>query len=143
MLLHNPDNGSTIYDMWLLDKFYFSVKLQEEFKPGDVIQIEDKAGAKLLELAQFLQEVSPIQAKNIIAKRKEKKFICDHEECGFEAKSEIGLIAHKRIHMGIVEGVKVVKPLETEEEQEEATTQDAVDQEAKANGLTGEGLRIE
>jgi hypothetical protein len=139
MLVFNPKNGATIRDMWVYDKLYFSVKLEEEFKPGDVIDIEDKVGKFLLETLGFLEEVSAIRAQNIIKERGVEKFACDHEGCTFEAKSPIGLVAHKRIHESVVEGVRKIAPAEPEERKvpKEDSAQKSIEAESKGSGLLG------
>lgn len=143
MMIHNPKNGATIRDMWIFDKLYFSEKTQEEFKPEDVIDVEDKVGEFLLHQCGFLVKVTPAEAKKIIEERGMRKFVCD--KCGFEAKAEIGLIAHKRSHESIVEGVRVVKPVDEQvkELKEEVDQQKQVDAEARGAGLIGDGLTVE
>lgn len=139
MYLFNPNDGATVRDIWIFDKLYFSEAAQEEFKPGDIIDIDEKVGVYLQELCGFLKVVNSIEAKNIIAKRGMEKFICD--VCHFEAKNQLGLSAHKRTHESIVDGVRVVHPIETEEKQEEEDNKEkAIEQEAKNSGLFGEGL---
>lgn len=139
MLLYNPENGATIRAVWIYDKLYFSDKTQEEFKPGDIVDVEEKVGEYLKKTYEFLEEVSAIRAKNIIEKRAEKKFVCD--KCSFEAKNEVGLVAHRRTHESVVEGVRVVKPIEEQiKEIKEIDPLSKIDSEARGAGLIGEGL---
>lgn len=144
MLLFNPKNGAIIRDIWIYDKLYFSSKLEEEFKPGDVIDIDDKVGKYLIGLLEFVEEVSAVRAENIIKDRSVEKFVCDHEGCTFEAKSAIGLISHKRTHASVVEGVRKITPVENEEAQvvKEESTQEAISEEAKRSGLNYEEMVV-
>lgn len=137
MLLFNPKNGKTLRDIWIYDKLYFSSKLEEEFKPGDVIDIDQKVGGYLMGLAGFVEEVSSIRAENIIKERSIEKFICD--VCKFESKSAIGLTSHKRTHASVVEGVRKIAPADPEELKvpKEDSAQKSVESEAKSSGLLG------
>lgn len=145
MYIYNPEKGAEIRDIWIYNQLYFSIKEHESFKVGDVINIEDKVGKFLQETYGFLEEVTAIRAKNIIDARGVEKFICDHEGCGFEAKSKIGLIAHKRTHADVVDGVRVIRPQDAEEKVEKKvdSLQSAIEEETKASGLIGEGLTVE
>ena len=141
MFIHNPKDGATIRDIWIYDKLYFSEKTQEEFKAGDVIDIDDKVGEFLLNACGFLRKVGAEKAKEIVAENAKEKFKCD--KCGFETTSKIGLIGHKRTHQGAVEGVRVIRPVEeqiADLKEEEKNLQEGIEVEAKSAGLFGEGL---
>lgn len=144
MLLFNPKNGATIRDVWIYDKLYFSAKMEEEFKPGDVIDVEDKIGSFLLIQYGFLEEVSAIRAENIIKDRSVEKFVCDHAGCKFESKSAVGLAAHKRTHASVVEGVRKIAPAEAEERivPKEDSLQKSISEEAKQSGLKYEEMVV-
>ena len=58
-ILKNPKNGAPISDLWIYDVFYLDSKKGEVFKPGDILQFEDKTADYLKYLYAFLEEMTP------------------------------------------------------------------------------------
>lgn len=145
-ILRNPTNGAEIKDLWIYDVFYLSKEKGETFKPGTVMQFEDKIGTYLKKLYGFLEELTLDEAKQYVEYMK-KEFVCEYCEARFGEK--IALIGHKRSHgdektaTEAIPGIPIASGDKPEEEIKTVNPQQAIDSEASASGLEGEGLVIE
>lgn len=136
MILYNPEKGAIISTRVV----YNGVKpLDKEFKPGMVMQFDEGFGAFLKGIYGFLEEISVADAKSYMDKIKDYK--CD--QCDFVTRVEDALVSHKTKHAldaKVAElGIPVVKT-------KAPTTEDrqkAIDDQAKSEGLEGEGLTVE
>lgn len=141
-IIKNPENGGVISNIWLDSVKYFPVG--QEFKPGDIVKVEDKLGTFLVELYRFLEELTKEQAVKYLESKKDKKFKCD--KCDFTADLEIALMGHVKKHekearLDDALGIPVIKGEGKEIALEKTNTQDAIEAENKRNGLdVGEGL---
>lgn len=143
MILENPINGATISNFWINNKLYFDIKKGESFEAGDTIEIDDADGKYLQEIYEFLiikNEPVPVTEK-IEVKVEENGFKC--EKCEFVAKSQLGLLAHKRKHEN--EDIKKVEGSEGTNKNTvgEIPSQSQIDAEAARAGLSGPGLEEE
>lgn len=146
MILHNPTNGATIKDLYYQSVLYFAVKDNEEFKPGDIIEVEDEVAKFVLSLYQFVEEVSEKKAA-ILVKEKESQMKC--EQCEYRTESEESLKMHVATHKSKATiksklGLKVIEKREKEvkkkETEDEFDRQNEIEEENKRDGLIGDGL---
>ena len=141
MFISNPENGAEIGEFYFHNVSYFG---QEPFAVGTVVKVDDALGKHMLSTWGFLQEVTKEQAQTAV--KKEEKFVC---ECGFEAKSEFGLKAHKRKHENDAEyvpGIKEITATKQDKETNKTETekrQEAWEAQDKQSGLEGTGLEYE
>ena len=145
-ILFNPENGAVIKDINLNGHIFFNPEEKEEFKPGDLLQFEDKVADQLKELCGFLQELTPKEAKHILDKKKEVPlFKCDYPECNFSTNTKIALLGHKRTHVENLP-IKIVKSEATISEKKEddgRETYERGEEEDRRAGLYGPGLEID
>lgn len=146
-LLYNPDNGAQIADVIVGGTTYFSSQDDLEFRPGDIVKMEDANAADvILETFGFVQEITVGEAKGIKDRREKNKFHC--EECDFSTDEEKKLQGHMLHHAKEEKidkelGVRVVTGNKREKLVDQVDPQDSIDRQASADGLIGEGLTKE
>ncbi len=140
-IIKNPEHGGEIKKIWYKDVLYF----EEPFKPGDVVKIEqDDVAVFMLNLYDFLEEITKEEAVKYLEEVKNAKFKCD--ECGQKFSIEIALLGHKRKHEKEARlddelGIPVIKgKVQKIESVEEVDTQAKIDESANSEGLIGPGL---
>lgn len=147
MILYNPEDGAPIHDISFKGVYYFMLRDNLEFKPGDIIKIEDEVGEFIKEVYGFVKEVSAVEAKNIKDRKERSKFKCEKEGCDFSSDDEKKLKGHSLHHqkedkMDAELGIRIVSGRTRSGEIKRMTTQDLIDADAESEsgGLVGEGL---
>lgn len=138
--LYNPEAGAKVHDVWIYDVFYFDSKKEEELHPGDVVAMEEKPARYLLELYEFLIEVTPEKAQELLLESKKTKIVC--KTCGKEFRTQSFYDEHVRSHVA-ADGVRVASGIPKQSEERKAVEDNNIkniESEATAAGLTGEGL---
>lgn len=139
-ILHNPEDGGPISDVFYKDIFYFDSREGNIFKPGMILAMEDHVADFFLDLYGFLQIVTSKQAEELLKKEKEV-FKC--ERCDFKTSVKIAYYGHQKKHeneksiegLGIpmIKGGEVIEPKQVDNQNE-------IDSQARKDGLEGEGL---
>lgn len=143
-IIKNPEDGGEISNVWLKSVKYFDSSLNQVFKPGDIIKVEDDFATFLVGIYDFLEVLTKEEAVKYLESKKSKTFKCD--KCDFSTNLEIGLYGHKKHHekeakLDDALGIPVIKGVGQEKEAVELDTQQAIDEESKKDGLDiGEGL---
>lgn len=143
--LFNPEAGAVIHDVNFGGQVFFTQSEGEEFKPGDIVQMDDAPAQFILDTFQFTLSVSDDEAADILKAKDEKGFACDQCEKVFDAENKLRM--HKMSHdrkkknaagVPIAEGKKALKKGEVA--QDDTVTQTKIDAEGAKDGLVGEGL---
>lgn len=141
-IILNPYNGSSISDVQLRGKKYF---VEKPFEVDSMVKIEeDEVADDLLSLYEFLVFMSPEDAKKHYEDKEKRKYVCERCKNRFETEEKLEEHTEKHLAQEKLEkelGIETITPEVVEEESIELTAQDLVDQQARAEGLEGEGLR--
>jgi hypothetical protein len=139
-IIFNPDNGSTIKNIWFKDEFYLDAKEDQAFIPGMVIKVDEEFGEYLLSTWGFLKGLSPAEAKKHMESREE--FTCEH--CEYKTKVQIAFHQHKKKHISEAKldelGIQTITSKKGAKSSGDIDRQKGWDDEDKDAGLEGEGL---
>ena len=139
-IIFNPDNGSTIKNIWFKDEFYLDAKEDQAFIPGMVIRVDDEFGNYLIDTWGFLKELSSTEAKKHMESREE--FSC--ENCEYKTKVQIAFFNHKKKHVSEAKldelGIQTISSKKKAQNPDEIDHQKDWDEEDKKSGLSGDGL---
>ena len=145
-ILKNPIKGAEISDLWIYDVFYLSKEKGETFKVGTVMQFEDRVADHLKYLYGFLEELTRDEAKEYIAYMN-KPLVCP--DCQARFTEKIALSGHQRSHgdkvtvEGAMDGIPIATGAKPDSEVVAKSPQQIIEEQARAEGLEGEGLVIE
>ena len=139
-ILFNPENGAPIKNFHFEDILYMVETDGDAFFPGMIVKVDDDQLVDyILKTWEFVQELTPEQAKDFLETKEE--FKCD--KCDFKTKVRIGFEGHKRKHVKESQidalGIKSVavkkKVVVTDDNRVEKW-----EEEDKKAGLEGQGL---
>lgn len=142
-IILNPTTGADISNVQLRGQKYFADK---PFAVDTMIKLEDDNVADdLLALYEFLVYMTPEDAKGYKDEQAKRKYACD--KCDGKFTTEQGLEGHVAKHLEEERlekelGIEIIDAPEKVEEVVEVNPQDAIDKEARLQGLDyGEGLK--
>lgn len=141
-IILNPESGAEIKNIFLDSVKYFDSSKGEEFKVGTMVKVEDELAAHIMNLCEFVVELSKEEALEY--KNNQKLFNCD--KCDFKTNTQIALLGHNRKHVAESKlddelGIPVIKS--GEGIKEDVNTQENIDADLAREGITGEGIREE
>ena len=144
MIILNPDSGAEIKNIYYESVKYFDSSKGEEFKVGTMVKVEENLAAHIMNLCEFVVELSKEEALEYKAKQEKAKFKCG--KCEFSTDTQIALLGHNRKHVSEAKlddelGIPVIKA--GEGIKEDVNTQENIDADLVREGITGEGIREE
>jgi len=92
--------------LWVGTESEFGVDqvLEDESDPTDTRTTFEKSLEEIQ--TRKVGETAKVEKKESVKVEGDNSLVCDHPECGFEAKSSLGLISHKRKHRNEMENKK-------------------------------------
>lgn len=145
-ILVNPDNGATITNVQINNTKYF---VDKPFEIDSLIKIEDDSVADvILNLYEFVREVSLDEAKKYIEDKEKRKFKCERPGCDMATTTELTFKKHMEKHEREEQldkelGIQVIAGKEISSSVDQVLGQDAIDAQARSDGLFGDGLQEE